>query len=150
MSLIEVGSDAPDFESMTSTGNPFRLSDLRGNLRAMLVFYPTDFTSGCTAQLCEVRNNADLMREVGTEPIGVNPGDAETHEKFREEYGFNFDILVDEDRKIAESYGSIKEDGSGVLRSVIVVGRNGKVIYAQEGAPPWPVVSEELRSANDA
>lgn len=145
--LIEVGSDAPDFEVQTSTGNPFRLSELRGNLRAMLVFYPKDFTSGCTDQLVEVRNDVDQIRRFDTEPIGVNPGDAESHEKFRATYELPFDLLVDEDRKIAEAYGSLKEDGSGVQRSVIVVGKNGKVVYSNTGAPSWQLVSDAIRAA---
>jgi peroxiredoxin Q/BCP len=151
MALIEVGSEAPDFEALTSTGDPFRLSDLRGALRAMMVFYPKDFTPGCTDQLVEVRNNVEFIREVATEPIGVNPGDADSHERFRKEYELPFDLLVDADSKIAEAYGSLKEDGSGgIQRSVIVVGLNGKVIYAKEGAPAWQLVCNAIRAADDA
>ena len=150
MPLIAVGTDAPDFNVLTSTGNPFRLSDLRGTLRAMLVFYPKDFTPGCTDQLVEVRNNVEFIREVETEPMGVNPDDAASHEKFRTTYELPFDLLVDEDRKIAEAYGSLKEDGVGIQRSVIVVGKNGKVIYSNEGAPAWQVVCNAIRAADDA
>ena len=150
MTLIEVGSDAPDFEVKTSTGQPFRLSDLRGNLRAMLVFYPNDFTPGCTDQLVEVRNNVEFIREVDTEPIGVNAGDAESHEKFRATYELPFDLLVDEDRTIATAYGSLKDDGSGTLRSVIVVGKNGKVIYSNTGAPAWQLVCNAIRASDDS
>lgn len=147
--LIEVGGDAPDFEVQTSTGNPFRLSDLRGNLRAMLVFYPNDFTPGCTDQLVEVRNNVDHIREVDTEPVGVNPGNAESHEEFRATYELPFDLLVDEQSKIAGAYGSLKDDGSGIQRSVIVVGKNGKIIYSNTGAPAWQLVCNAIRAAND-
>jgi peroxiredoxin Q/BCP len=150
MPLIEVGADAPDFNVLTSGGAPFRLSDLRGSLRAMLVFYPKDFTPGCTDQLVEVRNNVEFIREVETEPIGVNPADAASHEKFRATYELPFDILVDEDRKIAEAYGSLKEDGEGIQRSVIVVGKNGKIIFSSEGAPAWQVVCNAIRAADDS
>lgn len=146
---IEVGSEAPEIESQTSAGEPFRLSDLRGNMRAMLVFYPKDFTPGCTDQLVEVRNNVEHIREIATEPIGVNPGTAETHEKFRATYELPFDLLVDEDSKIAEAYGSLKEDGTGIQRSVIVVGKNGKIIFSQTGAPAWQLVYNAIRDSND-
>ena len=149
MSLIEAGADAPDFNVLTSGGVPFRLGDLRGNLRAMLVFYPADFTSGCTDQLVDVRNNVEFIRGVETEPIGVNPGDAESHEKFRDTYELPFDLLVDEGGKIAEAYGSLKEDGSGTRRSVIVVGKNGKIIFSSEGAPAWEDVRDAIQAADD-
>ena len=146
---IAVGTEAPDFEVMTSTGELFRLSDLRGQVRAMLVFYPKDFTPGCTDQLVEVRNNVEHIREIATEPVGVNPGDAETHERFRAEYELPFDLLVDEDSKIAEAYDSLKPDGSGILRSVVVVGKNGKVIFSSPGAPAWQLVYNAIRDSDD-
>jgi peroxiredoxin Q/BCP len=146
---IAVGTEAPDFEVLTSTGENFRLSDLRGQVRAMLVFYPKDFTPGCTDQLVEVRNNAEHIREIDTEPIGVNPGDAATHERFRAEYELPFDLLVDEDSKIAEAYDSLKPDGSGILRSVIVVGKSGNVIFSQAGAPAWQLVYNAIRDSGD-
>jgi peroxiredoxin len=43
---IAVGEQAPDFELKNSSGEAFRLSDLHGVRRVMLVFYPKDMTSG--------------------------------------------------------------------------------------------------------
>lgn len=44
--LIAVGEDAPDFALKDSTGDTFRLSDVRGISRVMLIFYPMDMTTG--------------------------------------------------------------------------------------------------------
>ncbi len=44
--LISVGEQAPDFELEDSSGDVFRLSDVQGLKRVMLVFYPKDMTSG--------------------------------------------------------------------------------------------------------
>ncbi|CAN5339571.1 hypothetical protein BH24CHL2_BH24CHL2_7940 [soil metagenome] len=43
---IAVGELAPEFELKDSSGETFRLSDLQGIKRVMLVFYPKDMTSG--------------------------------------------------------------------------------------------------------
>ncbi len=146
--LIEVGQDAPDFTLKTSTGEEFRLSDLRGHLRVMLIFYPKDFTPGCTDQLIQVRKNIEHMRAAGIEPVGVNPGDAESHEQFREAHALNFELLVDENAEVATAYGAVKPEG-GIQRSVVIVGRNGKVVFAQNGAPPWQQVLNALRDVVD-
>ena len=63
--VLEVGADAPDFMLKTSTGDDFRLGDLRGLLRAMLIFYPKDFTPVCTDQLIQVRKNITSIRRAG-------------------------------------------------------------------------------------
>lgn len=146
---IEVGADAPDFTLKTSTGQDFRLSDVRGMLRVMMIFYPKDFTPGCTDQLIQIRKDIKHIRKTGVEPVGVNPGDAETHERFREAHGLNFDLLVDEGAEVARAYGALKPEGEGILRSVVIVGKNGKVVYSREGKPPWQLVLNALRQIDD-
>ena len=48
------------------------------------------------------------------------------------------------DRAIARGYHALKDDGKGIQRSVYVVRRDGKVAFAQRGAPP---VDEIVASA---
>jgi peroxiredoxin Q/BCP len=149
MALIEVGAEAPDFTLKNDEGADFHLADLRGFVRAMLVFYPKDFTPGCTDQLIQVRKNIEHLRGAGIEPIGVNPDDAESHKAFRKEHGLTFDLLVDENAHVATSYGAIKPGGEGIQRSVVVVGKDGKVIFAELGAPPWQRILSAMRTTDD-
>lgn len=148
--LIEVGAEAPDFTLKADTGASFRLADLRGYVRAMLVFYPKDFTPGCTDQLIAVRKHIAHLRGAGIEPMGVNPDDADSHRRFREEHALNFDLLVDENADVARSYGAVKDNGSGIQRSVVVVGKNGRVIFAEQGAPPWQRILSVIREVDDS
>ena len=143
--LIRPGAEAPDFTLMTGSGQQFRLSDLRGRLRVMLVFYPKDFTSGCTSQLTHIQQHIDHFRQAGIEPFGVSADDAQSHQQFCEAHGFDFDLLVDADLKVAKAYGAVKPDGKGIERSVVVVGQDGTVIFAENGAPPWTHIRNELR-----
>lgn len=148
MALIEVGAVAPDIQAKTGSGKDFRLSDQKGRSRTMLVFYPKDFTSGCTTQLVNVQRSLADMRAAGVEPYGVNPDDAESHEKFCDAYELEFDLLVDAGKEAATAYGALKPEG-GILRSVFVIGRDGKVIFAGEGAPSWDEVSAAISDVND-
>lgn len=149
MTLIEVGMEAPDFTLRNDEGSDFHLADLRGFVRAMLVFYPKDFTPGCTDQLIQVRKHIEHLRSAGIEPIGVNPDDAESHRAFRRSHALNFDLLVDEGAWVAKAYGAIKLGGEGIQRSVVVVGKDGKVIFAESGAPPWQRILSAMRTTDD-
>ena len=44
--MVEVGAEAPDFALRGAEGAEVRLSLLRGQGRALLIFYPKDLTSG--------------------------------------------------------------------------------------------------------
>jgi peroxiredoxin len=44
--MPDVGDLAPDFTLRGASGNEFTLSPLRGNKRALLLFYPEDRTGG--------------------------------------------------------------------------------------------------------
>jgi peroxiredoxin Q/BCP len=147
--LIEVGVEAPDFTVLNDEGAEFHLADLRGFMRAMLVFYPKDFTPGCTDQLIQIRKNLEHLRGASIEPIGVNPGDAESHKAFRKEHALTFDLLVDEDAAVARAYGALKPGGDGIQRSVVIVGKDGKVIFAEHGAPPWQRILSVMRRTDD-
>lgn len=149
MALIEVGAEAPDFTLLNDEGQEFRLSDLRGHLRAMLVFYPKDFTPGSTDQLIQVRKHIEHLRGAGIEPMGINPGDADSHRAFRKEHALNFDLLVDENAQVATLYGAIKPEGEGIQRSVVVVGKDGRIVFAEQGAPPWQRILGAIRKTDD-
>ncbi|MBA2755300.1 MAG: redoxin domain-containing protein [Chloroflexia bacterium] len=80
----------------------------------------------------------------------MNFGSAESHLAFIEAHGFPFDLLVDEGRLVAETYGAIRADGSGIARTVVVVGKDGRVLYRKAGSPPPGELLEAIRSADDA
>lgn len=44
--MVDVGEMAPAFAMAGTTTDGLRLEDLRGETRAMLIFYPKDRTSG--------------------------------------------------------------------------------------------------------
>lgn len=44
--VIQVGMGAPDFSLLGTTGQRFTLSEVRGQKRTLLIFYPMDMTAG--------------------------------------------------------------------------------------------------------
>ncbi len=72
----------------------------------------------------------------GIQPFGVNPASADSHWKYVEKMRFNFPLLSDGDRAIASAYRALKPDGTGIQRTVYVVTIDGRIAFAQRGAPP--------------
>jgi peroxiredoxin Q/BCP len=144
------GDVAPDFDLSGTTGPGLKLSDLRGKKRAVLFFYPQDCTSGCLAQLTEAGQVMDEFRALDTEPFGVNEAEAESHQIFLDQLDIPFDLLVDRDFKVSRAYDALKEDQDRISRTVVVVGKNGKVIFRAAGAPPATEILREIANAKDS
>jgi peroxiredoxin Q/BCP len=141
MTQVNVGDQAPDFETVNDRGARVRLSDLRGK-RVVLYFYPRDDTPGCTTQACGFRDTYQTIEDKNAVVIGVSPDTMESHQQFKSKYKLPFPLLIDEDRKIAEAYGVWQErerDGRmfmGIVRSHFVIDEQGKVVDARYNVSP--------------
>ncbi len=127
--MLRVGDDAPDFETEDDTGSKFKLSNYRGK-KLVLYFYPKDFTPGCTAEACSIRDSYQLFEGSGIPIFGISGGSAELHQKFRKKHNLPFNILVDEDLNIAKLYGAysrLSVIGAGVKRITFLVDEEGKI-----------------------
>jgi len=82
-----------------------------------------------------VRDEISQFEAAGVQPFGVNPAAIPSHQKYAEKFRFNFPLLSDPERSVADAYGALKPDGKGVIRSVVLIGRDGTVLFAERGAP---------------
>lgn len=131
---LQTGTQAPDFSLPDQTGKLISLSDFKGR-NLIIVFYPKDQTPGCTQQLCALRDDMALFKNLGTAIIASNPGSAESHARFAEKQGYHFPILVDAEQVMAESYHVLKPEG-GIQRTVYILDGQGVIRYTKQGLPP--------------
>lgn len=96
-----------------------------------------------------VRETLADFHALDTEPYGVNDGGAASHQAFIDELGLPFDLLIDDGLKVAAAYDALKPEGDRILRTVIIVGKNGKIIFRAQGAPPPGELLTAISKAND-
>ena len=142
---LPVGLQAPDFDLPATGGLQVKLSDYQGK-NLIIVFYPKDQTPGCTQQLCALRDDTEMFRQLNTQFIGSNPDSVESHERFRAAQGYEFPILVDADRSMAKAYHALKEDGKGIQRTVYIIDKNGMIRYAKQGLPPNSELADVIQA----
>jgi len=133
-SLLKPGTEAPDFTLPTEAGERVTLSTFRGNNAVVLIFYPHDNTPVCTAQLCEIRDNFDGFAEKGIMVFGINPGSAKSHQSFADKHSLQFPLLIDKGVKVGKVYGTKRLFVQ--KRTVYVIDKAGKIVYAKRGKPP--------------
>jgi peroxiredoxin len=96
-----------------------------------------------------VRDASDAFRALDTEPYGVNQADAASHQKFIEEQHLPFDLLIDDGLHVARAYDALRPEGDRINRTVAVIGKNGKLLFWQHGAPPPEEIIAAIVEAND-
>lgn len=76
--------------------------------------------------------------------------------RFRGSLNLPFDLLVDDDLTVARRYGVLKPDPEApgqflpsISRTVVIVGKNGNIIYRRAGAPPVEEIVGAILTAND-
>ena len=141
MTLPDIGSEAPDFEGPTQSGEPLRLSDLRGRPVAVY-FYPKDDTPGCTVQSCEFRDAFPRFDGSNAVILGVSPDSVKKHVKFRKKYDLPFTLLADVGHAVADRYGVWKEKTFwgrkywGNERTTFVIAPDGTIAHVFEKVKP--------------
>ena len=105
----------------------------------ILYFYPRDSTPGCTTQACDFRDSFDRLKEGGWRVIGVSTDSAKSHQKFTEKNDLPFELVVDEEAPLHESYGTWREKKMygktymGTLRSTFAIGQDGTLEWVGYG-----------------
>ncbi len=96
-----------------------------------------------------MRGAVDAFRAIDTEPYGVNQADAASHLAFIEEQELPFDLLVDDGLQVAHAYDALKPEGKSINRTVVVIGKDGRIIYRATGAPPPEEIIAAIAEADD-
>ena len=136
--MVEEGSQAPDFELKSDTGETVTLSQFRGR-PVVPYFYPRDDTPGCTKEACAFRDSYDEYLARDAAILGVSRDGEESHQKFKSKYDLPFTLLSDPDHEVAEAYGVWAEKSMygrksmGTVRSTFVIAPDGTIARAMRG-----------------
>jgi peroxiredoxin len=120
------GDDAPDFTLASTSGESVTLSSFRGR-KVLLAFFPLAFTSTCTAELCDMRDDwSDFeKRNIAVLPISVDS--VPTLKEFRNKHGMQVHLLSDFMREVSRSYGVLNPERFTSRRAYFVIDKQGKV-----------------------
>ena len=125
---MQTGDVAPDFELPDSDGVPRRLSTMLADGPVVLFFYPVASSSGCTTEMCAVRDEAARFAAVGAQRVGISRDDVAAQKRFAEANGFDHPLLSDVDGAVCEAYGTKRNLAAApVKRHTVVIGTDGVV-----------------------
>lgn len=133
---MELNQKAPDFTTKASDGErveDFTLSKELGKEHIVLAFFPLAFTSVCTNEMCQFRDQMEQFHQLKARVYGISVDSPFALNAFIKAHGLKFKLLTDFNREISRAYGVLYEDLMGLKgvakRSVFVLDKNGTVRY---------------------
>lgn len=132
---LKAGDQAPDFKLYNSEKQEVNLADYRGK-NVVVLFFPLAFTSVCTAELCQMRDDIATYSRLNSDVVGISVDSLYTLAKFKEDQRLPFPLLSDFNKEVSQSFGSYYENFAfgmhGVSkRSAFVIDKEGIVRYAE-------------------
>ena len=127
-----------DFEVPASGRQRFASAAFRGHFY-VIYFYPKDATPGCTVEGAQFRDLHKQFLQTGVMVFGVSRDSVASHEKFKANMQFPFDLLSDTDEKMCKLFDVIKEKNMygkkvmGIQRSTFIMGRHNEILQEWRG-----------------
>lgn len=131
---LRVGDAAPPFELIWATGDsisrtPISLEEIAAQGPFVLAFYPADWSSGCTREMCTLRDTFKDLLDLGIAVYGVSGDYPYSHREWAKHLNLPFRLLSDHTHVVSRSYQSFNESSGYSLRTVFLIDGSGLISY---------------------
>ena len=119
-------------EVLTTSGN-VKIPNESGK-KIILYFYPKDATPGCSIEGQDFRDNHEFFENKDILVYGVSKDSIESHDKFKKNQGFPFDLIADTDGGLCDTFGVWQERKTmngkkfGIVRTTFLISSDGKIL----------------------
>lgn len=128
---LDPGTPAPDFALKDADGTVVRLSDFKGS-PVLIVFYPLDWSPGCSQQLDLYQHELDEFEKRGVRVLGISVDSIYSHGAWAAVRKIGFPLLSDFNPKgeVAKKYNVYREDDGFSERSLYLLDKEGIIRYS--------------------
>ena len=150
---LKIGDIAPGFTLPYATKDsisrsPLSLSSLVGQRAVVLAFYPADWSTGCTKEVCTLRDNFEALQSLDADILAISGDYVWSHHEWAKALNLPFRLLSDHAHLVSKLYGSFNQKSLYNRRTVFVVDKQGKISYSNlEYHVGDPSDFEKLKSA---
>lgn len=134
MSSPAVGQKAPDFMLQYATKDsiirtPIRLSEVVGKYNIVLAFYPADWSTGCTKEVCTMRDDFGSILKLSADVFAISGDYVWSHYEWAKHHNLPFKLLSDHSHEVAKAYTSYNDKTLYNKRTVFVIDKKGNIAY---------------------
>lgn len=135
---LEIGQVAPDFELRDQHGQSVSLSSLRGSKAVVLIFYPFAFSSVCTGELHDIRDNLTAFDSVDVQLLAVSCDPMYSLRAFADNDRLTFPLLSDfwPHGEVSAAFGVFNHTRGCSSRSTFIIDKEGLVRWTMHHSLP--------------
>jgi peroxiredoxin Q/BCP len=122
-----VGDPAPEFALIGSDGRVHRLADHRGQRGVVIAWFPAAFTSGCTAELQDLRDQAAAIARYEAVVYLASVDTPEKNADFAKTHEAKHVVLSDPGGEVARAYGVAGPGGLPASRWTFYIDAEGRI-----------------------
>jgi peroxiredoxin Q/BCP len=146
---LAVGAEAPKAEVKDQDGKAVNLETLYKKGLTLVFFYPKASTSGCTIEVCGMRDTYDALTKQGVSIVGVSMDNEADQKKFHSEHKLQFPLLADTEGKIVKGFG-VPELKPGIPSRQSFLIKDGKVVWRDTQVSPKAHADSIKKAVSDA
>lgn len=132
---LNKGDKVSNFTLQDTNGENVVLKDLAEDSKVLLLFFPLAFSSTCTEELCQTRDNMKLYNSLSTTVVGISVDSFFTLKEFKKANNLNFTLLSDFNKEVSTQFGAIYDDYFGMKgvskRASFIVNEQLEIEYAE-------------------
>ena len=134
MNTLKKGDKLPNFVLKDQNGIIHKREDYLGK-KIIIFFYPKANTPGCTAEVCDLRDNYEIFKQKGYNILGVSGDNQNSQMKFHQKFELPFPLLADEEKEVINAFGvwGLKKfmgrEYDGIHRKTFLVDEDGVVAH---------------------
>ena len=134
MNTLKKGDKLPIFALKDQNGIMHKNIDYQGK-KIIIFFYPKANTPGCTAEVCDLRDNYEVLKNKGYNLLGVSADNEKSQSKFSQKFQLPFPLLADVDKELIKSFGVwgkkkfMGREYDGIHRSTFIINEKGVVTF---------------------
>ncbi len=130
-SILQAGTEAPEFSLRTTADQLVSLSEFRGQ-PVILAFYPADWSPVCGDQMALYNELLPEFERYGAQLLGISVDGVWCHMAFHENRKLGFPLLSDFEPKgaVARQYGAYREGDGTTERALFVLDSDGIIRWS--------------------
>lgn len=160
---LKIGDKAPDF-TLKSFNPPspdvqdVNLSDYKGSMNVLLLFFPQAFTGVCTDEMCTMSEGLDFYNGLNVQVLGISVDGTFVQREFAQKNNIKVPLLSDFNKEVIKKYDVVlPEFAHGMKntsqRAAYIIDKTGTIQYVEVTPNPgvlpnFGAIKEKVQSLN--